>query len=207
MTNQRPLRVIVFAKAPLPGLAKTRMIPVLGREGAAQLARWMLSSSIAKALEADLGQVELCASPFEHPVWGELALPQSVQMTDQGEGDLGERMARACSRSLVAGESVLLIGTDCPSCDASYLRAMAESLASHDAVIAPASDGGYPAIGLSRFDASVFHGIAWSTHTVLQETLAKFQALQWSFEVLPVLHDIDEPEDLKYLPQDWRASL
>jgi uncharacterized protein len=207
MSPRRAVRIVVFAKAPRPGLAKTRMIPVLGRQGAADLARRMLSEALAKALEAKLGPVELCVSPFEDAIWAELNISQSVIITNQGEGDLGERMARACARTLAGGESVLLIGTDCPSCDASYLRSMAQALGTHDAVIAAAADGGYPAIGLSRFDPSVFQGVAWSTSTVLRVTLEKFRALQWIFQVFPELHDIDEPEDLKHLPPGWVDGL
>ncbi len=203
MSPRRAVRIVVFAKAPRPGLAKTRMIPVLGRQGAADLARRMLAEALAKALEAKLGPVELCVSPFEDAIWAELNISQSVIITNQGEGDLGERMARACARTLAGGESVLLIGTDCPSCDASYLRSMAQALRTHDAVIAAAADGGYPAIGLSRFDPSVFQGVAWSTSTVLRVTLEKFRALQRTVQVFPELHDIDEPEDLKYLPTGW----
>ncbi len=181
------------------------MIPALGALGAAALARRMLDHSLAKAVEADLGPVELCASPFAHPIWSTLGIPAEVLVTDQGDGDLGERMARACARVISAGEDVLLIGTDCPTCDAHYLRVMARAMLSNDAVIAAATDGGYPAIGMTRYDASVFQDIAWSTHTVLRETIAKFQSLQWRFEVFPELHDIDEPQDLIHLPPGWRT--
>ncbi len=176
------------------------MIPALGALGAAALARRMLDHTLAKVAEADLGPVELCVSPYAHPIWSTLSIPVEFCVTDQGDGDLGARMARACARTVTAGEAVLLIGTDCPACDARYLRAMALAMQSTDAVIAAASDGGYPAIGMTRYDASVFAGIAWSTSTVLRETIARFQALHWRFEVFPELHDIDVPEDLIHLP-------
>ncbi len=181
------------------------MIPALGAQGAAALARRMLDHSVAKAIEAALGPVELCVSPFAHPIWATLSIPAEVVVTDQGEGNLGTRMARACARTVAAGESVLLIGTDCPACDVDYLRAMARAMANNDAVISAASDGGYPAIGMTRYEASIFQEITWSTHSVLRETLVKFQALHWRFEVFPELHDIDEPQDLIHLPADWLA--
>jgi uncharacterized protein len=201
--QQHPIRIIIFAKAPIPGLAKTRLIPALGAQGAANLARRMLNDSVDKALAAGLGPVELCTSPFDLAIWSDLGIPGSISLSDQGEGDLGERMSRACERTLFSGESVLLIGTDCPACDAGYLRNMAMGLAVSDAVLAAAADGGYPAIGLNRFDASIFQDIAWSTNVVLEETLSKFRALQWKVEVFPKLHDIDEPQDLKHLPPSW----
>lgn len=201
--SERAVRIVIFAKAPVPGFVKTRMIPALSAQGAANLAKRMLSDSLAKALEAKLGTVELCVSPIGHTIWRELDIPEGVVISSQGEGDLGERMAAACHRTLAAGESILLIGTDCPACDATYLRAMAEALLRQDAVVAAAADGGYPAIGLSRFDPSIFENIAWSTNTVLQATKRKLEALQWRFQIFPELHDIDEPEDLKYLPAGW----
>jgi uncharacterized protein len=203
---ERSLRIIVFSKAPLPGLAKTRLIPVLGEQGAAALARRMLLHTLANAIASNLGSVELCVSPVGHQVWSGLEIPQSVALTDQGEGDLGERMARACSRSIVGGESVLLMGTDCPSCDTAYLQAMALALKDRDAVIAAAADGGYPAIGLRSFDGSIFRDIAWSTNSVLSETLEKFKALDWRYSVFPTLHDIDEPQDLQHLPEGWLSE-
>jgi uncharacterized protein len=199
--------IIVFAKAPLPGLSKTRLIPALGEQGAAILARRMLDHSLAKAIAAKLGPVELCASPFGHEIWSHIDIPSSVTLSDQGEGDLGVRMARACSRILLTGKPVLLIGTDCPALDANYLRAMGQALQTHHAVIAAATDGGYPAIGLSRFDPSVFEDIAWSTSSVLRETLVRFQKLNWQFQVFPALHDIDEPKDLIHVPAALLAGL
>jgi uncharacterized protein len=200
-------RIIVFAKAPLPGLSKTRLIPALGERGAATLARRMLEHSLARAIAAKLGPVELCASPFGHEIWSYMDIPASVILSDQGEGDLGVRMARACSRILVTGEPVLLIGTDCPALDSNYLRAMGQALQTHHAVIAAATDGGYPAIGLSRFDPSVFEGIAWSTGSVLSATIHRFQKLNWQFQIFPELHDIDEPKDLIHVPADLLAGV
>jgi uncharacterized protein len=200
------VRIVIFAKAPLPGIAKTRLVPALGMLGAAALAKRMLLHSIDKAIEARPSSVELCVSPRGHPIWDELPIPKCVTITDQGEGDLGQRMAAACARTLGEGEAVLLIGTDCPACDAAYLQVMLVAMASHDAVVAAAVDGGYPALGLTRFDPSVFEGIAWSTSSVLQETLARFKALMWHFKVFPELHDIDEPQDLIHLPEAWKSS-
>lgn len=191
-----PTRIVIFAKAPVPGGAKTRLIPALGPEGAARLAADMLAQTVASAIAADLGEPELCVSPAPQSADWAPFRPKGVWMTDQGEGDLGERLARASSRVIQVGERVLLIGTDCPELSAERLRAAALHLTTHDAAMHPAHDGGYALLGLTRYDPSLFSGIAWSTSRVAADTIARVHALGWSLHVGETLHDIDEPEDL-----------
>lgn len=197
----KPVRVVIFTKAPLAGLAKTRLIPALGQQGAAELAQRLLLHTLREALAAQVGPVELCVTPSgDHPVWQTLALPNSVPLTEQGEGDLGDRMARAARRVLDAGESVALIGTDCPQLDAAQLQQAANALQHAHATLLPAFDGGYVLLGLNQFDASVFSGIAWSTDSVARVTLQRLEKLNWQVHTGPTLHDIDEPPDLQWLP-------
>jgi rSAM/selenodomain-associated transferase 1 len=189
-------RLVIFAKAPVAGKAKTRLIPALGAEGAAQLASEMLAQTVKAALASGVGAVELCADPApEHPDWSN-KIPAGVIPSSQGEGDLGERLARAARRVLDGGERILLIGTDCPELVAARLAAAAAKLERHDAVIHPTRDGGYALLGLSQFDPSLFEDIAWSTDTVAAETMQRIAALGWSLRVGETLHDIDEPADL-----------
>jgi rSAM/selenodomain-associated transferase 1 len=183
-------RIVVFAKAPVAGQVKTRLIPALGAEGAAKLAAEMLDRTIAEALATGLG-VELCGDP-DPADWFE----GQVRLTAQGEGDLGERLARAAQRVL-AREPVLFVGTDCPELDRTHLLAASGALAMHDAIIHPAADGGYVLLGLRRFDPSIFAGISWSTASVAAETLGRIAALGWSADVRETLRDVDEPEDLR----------
>ena len=194
-----PTRIVIFAKAPLPGAAKTRLIPVLGAEGAARLAARMLAETAAAAVAAEVGPPELCATPSPDDAAWDPFRPPGVSITDQGDGDLGERLARAAARVLAAGERVLLIGTDCPDLDAARLRSAAERLDIHDAVIHPAHDGGYALLGLTRFDRALFEGIAWSTATVAAETIQRIRALGWSLHVGDALRDVDEPRDLEII--------
>ena len=191
-----PTRIVIFAKAPVPGAAKTRLIPALGAAGAARLAQRMLAQTAAAAVAAGLGEPELCAAPHpDSPEWAPFR-PPGVRMTDQGAGTLGERLARAAARVVGAGERVLLIGSDCPELDAERLRAAAERLDGCDAFIHPAHDGGYALLGLARFHPSPFSGIAWSTSSVAADTAARIRALGWSLHVGDTLRDVDEPEDL-----------
>ena len=191
----RPL-TLVFAKAPAPGKAKTRLIPALGAEGAARLAKQMLADTWREAAAVDRADAELCVDPEpSHEEWQGL-LPDGAPATWQGEGDLGERLARAAERVIQAGRSVIFIGTDCPALDRHRLKEACEHLESHDAVIHPALDGGYALLGLRRFDASIFSGIQWSTETVASDTIARIEALGWTLYVGETLRDIDEPADL-----------
>ncbi len=200
-------RIVVFAKAPQPGRVKTRLIPALGAEGAAALAAGMLVHTLGVAIEAGLGEAELCASPApDDPAWQGIALPAALRWSAQGEGDLGARMAGAARRVLAGGERVLLIGTDCPALDAGCLRAASDALDAAEAVIVPSFDGGYVLLGLRRFDPTLFADIAWSTPSVATVTRARLCALGWNHRVLPALHDIDLPEDLVHLPAGRWAS-
>lgn len=184
-------RIAVFAKAPVPGKVKTRLIPALGAEGAAALARRMLERTIEAALATRL-PIELCGDP-DPGLWYD---GPTVTLQAQGAGNLGERLARAAERITARGDSVLLIGTDCPDLDSRRLGAAAGLLRSSDAVIHPTEDGGYALLGLRRFDPSLFTGIAWSTSSVAHETIDRIRALGWPLHVGETLRDIDEPTDL-----------
>ncbi len=193
----RRTRIVIFAKAPTPGKAKTRLIPALGEIGAARLAHQMLVATVEEAQGARLAIPELCATPHPFdPEWEPFPPKAEIRYTDQGHGSLGERLARAARRVTLLREHILLIGTDCPALDRHRLRAAAEALLTHDTVMHPAADGGYALLGLARFDPSIFSDIAWSTASVASTTRARIEALGWSLQVLETLRDIDEPEDL-----------
>jgi len=201
----KPLRIIIFAKAPQPGFAKTRLIPALGEEGAAELAQQMLLHTLNEALAANIGAVELCVTPtIGDQAWQGIKLPTGVEISDQGEGDLGARMDRAARRRMEKGESVLLIGTDCVEMSATLLREAAENFDTHDAVINCTTDGGYVLLGLRQFSPFLFTDMPWSTDAVASTTIARMGQLGWAVHVGQMLHDVDEPGDLKYLPDHWR---
>lgn len=201
---KRDCSVIVFAKAPVPGYAKTRLARVLGEEAAARLAERMLSAAISRALEADVGPVELCCAPdASHPRFHQLADDHGIALAEQGEGDLGARMRHAFARHLSSRPRVLLIGTDAPGLDAARLRAAALALRDAPCVFVPARDGGYALVGLDRPLPTLFDDIAWSTSQVMRQTRERIAALGVGSVELPAVHDIDEPEDLAHLPQEW----
>lgn len=196
--------VIVFAKAPEPGHAKTRLMPALGPAGAAALATRMLEHAVAQAAMAGVGPVELCGAPdASHTAFTRVAARHEVVLTTQGAGDLGARMHRAFTRALSQHARALLIGTDAPALDARLLQRAAAELAQHDAVFVPALDGGYALVGLRRADARWFTDMAWSTACVMDETRARLRAAGLPWAELPAVADIDEPADLVHLPAGW----
>ena len=217
-----PCRIVVMAKAPVAGHAKTRLIPALGAQGAAALAERLLDHAVQQALAADLGPVELCgASAFTprlpsegidppaavHPAFERLADAWPITLSEQGSGDLGQRMHRAFERAFSLTPSgpsrVLLTGTDAPALDASVLRRAAEALADTDAVFVPAHDGGYALVGLRRPAPTLFTDMVWSTPTVMARTRGRIKVAGLRHTELPPLHDIDVPADLIHLPTGW----
>jgi len=199
-------RIIIFAKAPQPGFAKTRLIPALGVMEAAALAKEMLIHTLHQALAANIGSVELCVTPqIQDKAWQTITLPTGIVISDQGEGDLGERLSRAAARTVANSESVILIGTDCVEMSSKLLRTAAQTLDGHDAVIHATADGGYALLGCTQYCPLLFSDIPWSTDAVAQMTIDRIKQLGWSLHTGEVLRDIDEPQDLEFLPKKWKV--
>jgi rSAM/selenodomain-associated transferase 1 len=194
--------IAVLAKAPVAGLAKTRLMPALGDQGAAELAARLLEHACAQAVAAALGPVNLWATPdLLHPVWSRLQHQLGLALALQPAGDLGQRMAHAFC--CTAGP-LLLTGADMPGLDAAVLAAAASQLADHDAVFVPALDGGYGLVGLHQATPAMLHALfdamSWSTPTVMAVTRQRLAAAGLRHAELPALADIDEPADLQHLP-------
>lgn len=190
--------VAILARAPIPGQAKTRLIPALGAAGAAALQRWLLQRTVAMALVADVGPVTLwCAGDLRHPDFAHCRAFGSVAVRHQPEGDLGARML-AAQRASPTG-ATLVIGTDCPALGAAHLREAARQLAGHDAVLLPAEDGGYVLVGAAQPLPELFAGVDWGTERVMAQTRENLRAagLRWCEPA--TLWDIDRPEDLDRL--------
>jgi uncharacterized protein len=198
--------VIVMAKAPVAGFAKTRLIPALGAAAAAALAERLLQHAVDQALAARLGPVELCCTPDTgHPRFARLAGLTGLVLSTQTPGDLGQRMAQAFLRRLAVGAPVLLMGTDAPALNAAMLQQAAQALATVDAVFVPAFDGGYALVGLRRPQPTLFDNMVWSTTTVMADTRQRLGSAGLRHIELPALADIDEPADLVHLPAGWRT--
>jgi rSAM/selenodomain-associated transferase 1 len=197
-------RILVFAKAPVPGEVKTRLIPALGAAGAAALHERLVGQTLATAAAAATGPVELCCAPdVSHPVLAAFARAHGATLAAQGPGDLGDRMHAAFERALAGAPAAIVIGCDCPALTPHHLREAAAALAGgDDAVLAPAADGGYVLIGLARVARTLFDRICWGGPHVLEDTRRRLAALGWRWRELATLWDVDRPEDLMRLRRE-----
>ena len=191
--------VAILARAPIPGAAKTRLIPALGAAGAARLQRWMLQRTVAMALVADVGPVSLwCAGDPAHPDFAVCRAFGRVDLHPQAEGDLGERMLAAVASSPTPA-GTLVIGTDCPALGAAHLRESARALGGNDAVVIPAEDGGYVLVGMKTPAPEAFAGVDWGSARVMAQTRQRLAALGWRWHEADPLWDVDLPQDLERL--------
>lgn len=193
-------RILIFAKTPVPGRVKTRLIPVLGPAGAAALQRRLLERILHLAMDARLCPVECWYWPsLDDPAFERWRGDPDLSFHRQPAGDLGERMCAAAARALRAAQRVLIIGADCPLWTGQDLEAALAALDDHDAVVTPAEDGGYLLLGLRRAAAELFDGVPWGTDRVMAETRARLAGLGWRWRELRTLWDVDRPEDLARL--------
>jgi rSAM/selenodomain-associated transferase 1 len=194
------LSIAIFAKAPVPGYAKTRLIRALGAQGAAALAERLIRRIVAEAVVALPGGVTLwCAPDAGHPLFRELAASHGVRLAIQQGGDIGARMAHAF---LVTRGPLMLVGADCPSLDAGRLLQVAQQLEQADLVIDPAEDGGYGLIAGRALPAGLFAGVAWSSGLVMEQTKQRAEQLGLRLTEGLMLRDLDTPEDLAW----WQAG-
>jgi len=195
MSNVEPVAVAILAKAPLPGLAKTRLIPELGREGAALLQARLIARALATACAAATGPVSLWAAPDESH-FRELAQRFPIKLERQIGGDLGARMHAAVESACPA----LVIGSDCPALEPEHLQNAGAALRDGaDGVIIPAEDGGYVLIGLRRPQPALCADVPWGSETVMTETRRRAEKLGLAVRELAALWDVDLPEDLERL--------
>ena len=192
-----PVAVAILAKAPVAGFAKTRLIPVLGADGAAALQARLIARAVATACAAAIGPVTLWATPDEaHPAFVAMRA-HGIALARQGDGDLGARMLAAIA---AANGPSLVIGTDCPVLTPDHLRMAADILRGRtDAVVIPADDGGYALIGLRAPEPVLFSDMRWSTPDVMEETRRRLRALGLAWQEPVTLWDVDVPEDLTRL--------
>lgn len=203
----RHVQIAVLAKAPIAGLAKTRLIPDLGPQGAARLQRLLTRSAVRCAMDAELGPVTLWCTPHaQHPFFVALQCTTRIACLVQPSGDLGARMHTAFRLHCTQGP-LLLIGTDCPALRPSHLRKAARALSDgEDAVFYPAEDGGYVLVGLRQPQPALFAGMRWSTTDVMSETRARAQSQGLRVREFETLWDVDRPTDLARLQRCWAAS-
>ncbi len=189
--------LMIFARAPVPGECKTRLIPALGAEGAAALHARLVEHAIQTARASEVGPAGLwCADDQDHPFFARCAKEFGVSLHRQCEGDLGARMLQAFVH---AGGPALLAGSDAPSITPQHWRDCAQALATHDAVFLPAEDGGYALTGLQKPGSGIFRNMVWSTREVMAQTRARLRAMQMTWAEPAVVWDVDDVNGLERL--------
>ena len=217
-----PAAVAILAKAPVAGLAKTRLIPVLGAAGAARAQRrftlntlQVASAAVAfasapasasgatKQLPPPLPLTLWCAPDAAHRFFRALRRVAGTVCIKQPQGDIGARMLHAFEHHFAhhADLPLLLVGTDCPMLAPGHLQQAAQALIKHDMVLIPAEDGGYVLIGMRVLIPQVFEGIAWSTPQVMAQTREQLRRAGVSWFEMPTLWDVDEAADWRRLQQ------
>lgn len=199
-------QVIVMVKAPVAGKVKTRLIPVLGEEGAALLAKQLLEHTLAQVLKSD-SVAALCMEPEPfHADWLDVDpdLIKKFEQAPQAGYDLGDRLKSAYRLSAERFGSTVFVGMDCPELNGDLINEAIEKLSKVDLVITPSTDGGYVLIGMRGHYPELFDQISWSTDQVMKQTLAQARDLGLKVHLFAALTDIDEPSDLVHLPKDLR---
>lgn len=203
MTNPYQNRIIIFTRYPEPGKTKTRLISALGEQGAAQLQKKLTEYTLREVskLEADIQVYFSGGNEALMQDW----LGNTYQYYPQSNGDLGERLIAALEESFTPEiEKIVIIGIDCPELNADLINEAFEKLSSNDLVLGKAEDGGYYLIGLRHFLPELFQGIDWGTSVVLQQTIAIAETMRLAISYLPMLNDIDVPEDLETVTLPWQ---
>lgn len=196
--SERSTAVLVFARAPEAGRAKTRLMPLLGADGAAHVSARLTERALRVATEAAIGPVELwCAPDCSNGFFVECHDRYGVSLHAQAGGDIGARMAHAFDDALGRHASVLLIGADAVSLQADDLRAAAAALHGHDAVFVPAEDGGYLLVALRAQHPALFADIAWGSPSVWPQTITAIGRLGLDTHVLATGYDLDRPDDYR----------
>jgi rSAM/selenodomain-associated transferase 1 len=195
--------ILVFARAPVAGATKTRLIPLLGATGDAALHTRLVTHALATARTAAPARIELwCAPDAAHPFLQSAAAAQDATLHVQRGDNLGDRMAHALADALQRSTYALCIGTDCPALHARHLHDAAAALNDgSDAVFAPTEDGGYALIGLASARRQLFDNIDWGGPQVMAQTRTRLGELGLRWHELDTLWDVDRPEDVLRLQQ------
>jgi uncharacterized protein len=192
-------RILIFARAPVPGACKTRLIPAVGRQGASRVQRVLLEKTLETTVASGLAPVELwCEPDCRHPFLQRCRSDYGVRLRRQPAGDLGRKMSEALRLTLREARYAVLIGTDCPALTSSHIAdALAALRKGSAAVFQPSEDGGYVLVGACRVEPRLFHGIAWGTPAVMTATRRRLARLNVPWTELPTLWDVDTRVDLR----------
>lgn len=201
--------IAVMAKAPTAGQVKTRLVPPLSQEEAAELYRCLLLDKLGQV--GSLPEIDpyLAYTPTEARALMESLAPQRFTLIPQAGSDLGDRLQRLSAVLLEKGHpSVIIIDSDTPTLPSPYLLDALERIqdTATDLVLGPAEDGGYYLIGLKRPCPTLFDGIPWSGPAVFTETIRRASQQRLEVATLPPWYDVDTPNDLARLRSDLATN-
>ena len=199
MTNtmsETNVQVAIFAKTPIMGEVKTRLIPELGPVGALKAHLELLQRTLTNLSSASVdARFELWVTSYSQSVQ-DCADQHDLVLKIQSGESLGERMKNAMGSMFTNGADLaFIVGSDCPELNSDYLTMMIQKSSEQDLLLAPAEDGGYCLIASRSLHSELFSGIEWGEAQVLEETLCKADALGLSVYLGPTIWDVDRPED------------
>ena len=189
---------MVFARAPVPGKTKTRLIPALGAEAAAHLHAYLIDRTISLLMAIDNVNVTLWCMPSPNDPFFQLCAGRyGVGLSTQHGDSVGSSMHHAFRKALESAPWAIVLGTDCPELQTDDVQQAIETMRSGmDAVAGPAYDGGYYLLGLRQASSHLFENIPWGTEQVWTMTQDRLRTLGWSWATISWRHDLDRPEDL-----------
>lgn len=193
-------QILVFARAPLPGHCKTRLIASCGAIGAARLYRQLLERTLSVAAASGVGRLTICATPdARHPVFLRWRLAPGVSVRNQRQGDLGQRMTRALREALEGGATaVVIVGSDGPDLRRDDFDAAFEALErGADVFLLPAEDGGYILIAARAAFGTRLRGIAWSSGAEAKQTLSRLHRAGRQVVLGRLSWDVDDAKDTR----------
>jgi rSAM/selenodomain-associated transferase 1 len=194
--------LLIVGKAPVPGRTKTRLVPPLSPDEAAELYRGFLLDCVSLGLELGWERVSVIHPARSGDVLAAL-LSAQVTLVEQAGHGLGDALSSAFEHHLAEGfQRVVLIGSDNPTLPLEPIRAACAALDEHDLSIGPTVDGGYYLIGMRAAHMGVFAQIEWSTPRVYAQTLAQAHVLGLRVRAVQEWYDVDEPPDLARLRDD-----
>ena len=198
----------VMGRAPVPGRVKTRLCPPLDPEQAAGFYECVLRDVLHELAPSAAWDTWVAYAERSRDYFQELP-EHGIALLPQRGASLGERMhAVFVDLCHVGYRQVVLVGSDIPTLKAASVRKACDFLQQgrSDVVLGPADDGGYYLIGLGRPEERLFSGIAWSTASVLEQTLARARELELRVGTVAGTYDVDVAADLERLLQDFERS-
>lgn len=194
-------RIVLLAKAPIPGQVKTRLQPHYSAQASATIHTSLVHHAVEQACAAECGSVEL-HSNGPHPLFAALEKKFPITLASQSNGDLGERIAAAMTK----GDSpCLLLGCDCPCITFTVIRECARLLVDASTVFLPAEDGGFGLIGVRNPQSfhfeEVFSAVEWGGDTVMARIRSNMRQIGQDWLEGDYIWDVDLPADIERLEQ------